>query len=65
MNTSMVRYLLCRVLQVQTAFLALPVAVGLIYGETECWIKEPLIGVSEETISADGECELILNPNLF
>ncbi len=37
MNTSMVRYLLCRVLQLQTAFLGLSVVVGLIYGETECW----------------------------
>ena len=33
MNTSMVRYLLCRILQLQTAFLALPALVGLIYGE--------------------------------
>ena len=37
MNTSMVRYLLCRVLQLQTAFLALPALVGLIYGEGEGW----------------------------
>ena len=37
MNTSMVRYLLCRVLQIQTAFLALPAFVGLIYRESEGW----------------------------
>ena len=36
-----------------------------IYGENECWVEEPLIGVSEETISAEGEYQLILNPNLF
>ena len=36
-----------------------------IYGDNECWVKEPLIGVSEETISAEGEYQLILNPNLF
>ena len=33
MNTSMVRYLLCRILQLQTAFLGLPALVGLIYRE--------------------------------
>lgn len=45
--------------------LALKMDQMCIHGETECWIKEPLIGVSEETISAEGEYELILNPNLF
>ncbi len=37
MNTPMVRYLLGRVLQFQTAFLGLSVLVGLIYGEKESW----------------------------
>ena len=37
MNTSMVRYLLCRILQLQTAFLALPALVGLIYREEAGW----------------------------
>lgn len=37
MNTSMVRYLLCRILQLQTAFLALPALVGLIYAEEAGW----------------------------
>ncbi|MEE1314815.1 MAG: sigma-E processing peptidase SpoIIGA [Faecalimonas sp.] len=36
-----------------------------IYGEKECWVQEPLIGVSEEMISAEGAYEMILNPNLF
>ena len=36
-----------------------------VQGENECWMEEPLIGVSEETISAEGEYQLILNPNLF
>ena len=29
------------------------------------WFERPLIGISEETISAGGEYEMILNPNLF
>ena len=37
MNTPMIRYLLGRVLQFQTAFLGLCVLVGLIYRENECW----------------------------
>lgn len=36
-----------------------------VFREEECWVKEPLIGVSEETISAGGEYQMILNPNLF
>ena len=36
-----------------------------IYGEKECVIEKPLIGISEEKISSRGECEMILNPNLF
>ena len=31
----------------------------------ECWVEKPLIAISEEEISVGGECELILNPNLF
>lgn len=36
-----------------------------VYRDAECWIHEPLIGISEEEISAGGEYEMILNPNLF
>ena len=36
-----------------------------IFGEKECVIEKPLIGISEEKISSRGECEMILNPNLF
>ncbi len=36
-----------------------------IYAEKECWISQPLIGVSKERISAKGEYEMILNPNLL
>ena len=32
---------------------------------TDYWIEMPLIGISEEKISAEGEYEMILNPNLF
>lgn len=33
--------------------------------EEECWVESPLIGVSEEMISAGGEYDMILSPNLF
>ena len=36
-----------------------------IHRNTEQWIETPLIGISEEEISAKGEYEMILNPNLF
>lgn len=36
-----------------------------IYQDTECWVEKPLIAISEEEISAGGEYEMILNPNLF
>ena len=36
-----------------------------ICGEHEYIVKEPLIGISEEKFSSRGECEMILNPNLF
>lgn len=45
--------------------LALKIDKMCVHQEQEYWIKEPLIGVSEETISAEGEYEMILNPNLF
>lgn len=45
--------------------LALRIDKMCIHRERECWIKEPLIGVSEETISTEGDYEMILNPNLF
>lgn len=35
MNYSIIRYILCRVLEFQALFLALPFVVGLIYGERE------------------------------
>jgi len=37
MNTPMVRYLLCRLLQFQAGFLSLSALVGLIYREAESW----------------------------
>lgn len=37
MNTPMVRYLLCRLLQFQAGFLGLSALVGLIYREREVW----------------------------
>lgn len=45
--------------------LALKIDRMCVHREGECWIDSPLIGVSEETISAEGEYEMILNPNLF
>lgn len=36
-----------------------------IYGEKECYVDAPLIAICEEEISAGGEYEMILNPNLF
>lgn len=36
-----------------------------IYGEKEYFIKEPLIGISNETISAEDDYQMILHPNLF
>ncbi len=37
MNYSIIRYILCRVLEFQAMFLALPCIVALIYGEKEGW----------------------------
>ncbi len=45
--------------------LALKIDKMCVHREDACWIKEPLIGVSEEMISAEGEYQMILNPNLF
>jgi len=36
-----------------------------VLGESECWIEKPLIGISEEMVSAEGEYKMILNPNIF
>ena len=36
-----------------------------IHRDSDYWIEMPLIGISEEKISAEGEYEMILNPNLF
>lgn len=33
--------------------------------DADYWVDTPLIGISEEIISAEGEYEMILNPNLF
>lgn len=33
--------------------------------EQEIWIERPLLGVSEEKISSEGEYQMILNPNLL
>lgn len=34
-------------------------------GENECWIEKPLIGISDELVSVEGEYKMILNPNSF
>ena len=36
-----------------------------IHRDTDYWVEGPLIGISEEKVSAEGEYEMILNPNLF
>lgn len=36
-----------------------------VYGEKEWWIEKPMIGISEEIVSAEGEYKMILNPNSF
>lgn len=36
-----------------------------ILGVHECWIEDPLIGISDELISIEGEYKMILNPNSF
>lgn len=36
-----------------------------VHREEECWIENPLIGVSEEMVSQKRTYEMILNPNLF
>ena len=36
-----------------------------IHIEEEHWISKPIIGISEEIISAEGEYQMILNPNLI
>ena len=50
-------------------FIALATVVvanaAIVTGQVADAQGEPLIGVSEETISAEGEYQLILNPNLF
>ena len=45
--------------------LAIKIDKMFVCGEKEYWIEEPLIGVSEEMISTEGEYQMILNPNLF
>lgn len=34
-------------------------------GEKTQWIQAPVIGISEEKLSAEGEYQMILNPNIF
>ncbi len=36
-----------------------------VHQEEECWIREPMIGISDDVISAEGEYQMILNPNIF
>lgn len=45
--------------------LALKIDRMCIHREEAYWVRDPLIGVSDETISAKGEYQMILNPNLF
>lgn len=36
-----------------------------VHSEEELWIEKPIVGISEEEISADGEYRMILNPDIF
>lgn len=45
--------------------LALTIDQMCIHKEQAYWIQKPLVGVSEEMISAEGEYQMILNPNIF
>lgn len=45
--------------------LAVEIDKMCIHHEREIWVNEPLIGVSEEEVSAEGEYQMILNPNLL
>ena len=45
--------------------IALAIDRMCVHKENACWIQKPLIGVSEEMISAEGEYQMILNPNIF
>ena len=45
--------------------LALTIDRMCIHKEEAYWIQNPLVGVSEEMISAEGEYQMILNPNIF
>ena len=36
-----------------------------IRGKQERWMEKPIIGISEEIVSADGKYKMILNPNSF
>ena len=33
-----------------------------VHMEEDRWIEEPLLGIGEESLSGDGEYEMILNP---
>lgn len=44
--------------------LAVKIDKMCVHSEQDIWVKEPLIGVSEETVAAEGEYQMILNPNL-
>ena len=45
--------------------LAVEIDKMCIHYEQEIWIERPLLGVSEEKISSEGEYQMILNPNLL
>lgn len=45
--------------------LAMQIDRMCVHGEKDLWLEKPLIGISEDSISAEGEYQMILNPNLF
>ncbi len=45
--------------------LALKIDQMHISGEKECWIREPLLGISDNKISVGGEYQIIIHPDLF
>ena len=45
--------------------LAVEIDKMCIHSEQEIWIDRPLLGISEERVSSEGEYQMILNPNLL
>ena len=45
--------------------LAIPIDRMRVRGNEEYWVKTPLIGISEEAVSFEGDYKMILNPKAF